>query len=830
MLFSGKKGYRLVAIVVFLSIIFSTFASGAKYNAVVWVSPSKSVEMSHAQYNISVNNYGSTHSVVALYAHLAGLVPTQVISVSDWDGALDNTTSRAWWENGTISNNVFAALFQFSGIAPNVASNTSLNLTITTIYHNGHSQTHVFPITIFNDASGPELSDSTLSDGTIIVEDTTITAGVNATDPETGVTSVIFSHGLCGEAMSDVTLAANSSRYSASVNLSGYASGASVCYSFTATSGGGATTTLEGTLHIDGEEPVVTPTSPTEVANSATPFTFSVTDDASPSMSCEVLVDGAVIGNVTVANGASVSVDGQPADAGMHVWKARCTDAVNRTGESSETSYLLDLRAPDISVYGIAGVLGPISPIGILVTDDDEVGSVSYSINGGASIDGSASMEIDTTDFNDGLNTLTVVATDAAGNTNTESYSVLVDKSAPNVALSGPLTTTDIHASFLFTVVDTYDDTLDCTLFVEGVPVAIGEAANGSENTILYNHSLLGIASWRIDCDDDGSNTGSSETWTVNFVDESGPDIAITSAEYYMRGSEFSAQAVVTDISPVDSVSATLIDPDGDEHTALVNVSGSTYSISYDISADAPIGIWTIRVLASDTRGNDNTVDSTVIVTNAYVFDLDVNPNPSSPNSSVTLIGTVRKDDGTTIPETQVKVWLPNGFAYLTNISDTGTFSHIFGVSDVEDDYIVRASVAEALTAFMHENTTSFTVRQPSSPVVGDGSGKRSRGRGSGSLGVESSSSIALVSALASPEALVTSPQLSPQEVGHIIADSASSTATDSEGADGLGVGSATSIFSLRETLGSKAIWTAIVILLTCGLVAWHPRTKKKKE
>lgn len=626
-------------------------------------------------------------------------------------------------------------------------------------------------------------------------------------------------------------LTANGSRYSAPVNLSGYADSAQVCFTFNATSGGGAQNTRNGTFLIDNAAPVVTAVAPRVVAASSSPFSFSASDDASSLLACDVLVDGNGIAFILVSNGSNVQIDGQPDTQGMHTWYTRCIDTVGHVGASENITYFLDLTDPQISVDGIAGVLGPRSPIMITVTDNDRVTSVEYSINDDNTLDGSASMEIDTSDFSDGMNTLTVTATDRAGNTNTKSFTVIVDKSAPVIALRSPLNTIDMHAAFQFTVTDVYDSALDCKLILDGSSVASAEATNGTINTIRYNSSTLGAHAWRIDCTDDGDTTGQSTTWTVSFIDQSGPEITLTAPAYQTRGKMIRAQAIIQDFSNVSSAAAAVIDADGADHATLVEKNGSMYTFTSDTAADDPDGEWIIRVHARDMLGNENTKDTVITITKAYVFTLAISPDPANPNETVTLTGIVKKDDGSEIPEPQAKIWLLNGFAKLVNVSESGSFWYAFNAPENDGTYAVRTSVTEELTAFIHEGNVSFAVAA-NEPATPDTAGNRRYGSTDPvHLGIVEASPLAA----GGPEINIEAPleeQAVQQEQGTVIPDAQNeldtSDAPDGQGARG--IGAATGLFSLRSAAGRKALWTVAVMLLTGSAILLIARKNDKKE
>lgn len=717
----------------------------ASTNAAFTLNPLEQYETTLQQYDLNVNNLGSSDVITQLTATVEQGTIVGAVSYGGWKSSINNTNntnSTLRWYDGTVETNVVSALFQFLMRAGRVSEDTSGIITLTTQDALGFSQREDFPWTIRNDGTGPIFAVETPLDGSIILEGAPpIPLSANASDNETGVQNVTFSWRNCtnttnatGAPSGMVTLAADGSRYSGNANFAAFTNEQRICFDYLAESNGGATSTYAGTITIDGLAPVVTLLTPADgtTMNSQTLFRFLPNDNLGAMLQCTLVVDGSDASTGSFPRQVAAEITAADAPEGSHTWMVRCADSVGLVGSSATRNYFLDRTPPTISVDRPQNaVLKEGTPITIITDDNYKLVSTLITINGNTTNSTNRTI-ITTNGLAEGQHDILIQATDAAGNAASLTYTYFIDKTAPVLTLFGPSEggTTDVFASFAFTAIDQYDPIVDCIIRANGITVAAVNTTNQTQNV---SASLSpGIYLWQLECVDDAENTANTEIRSLRVIDTSGPAIALTPIPQIVRGTSIPVAAEITDFSGVASASGELTDAAGTTTPVTLSVSGSTYTATIPTTIASPVGTYTLTVQAIDTNGYSSVRSIEFPVTYAYTLALFLDPQSTTPGSAVQVSGTLRSDDGALIDAYPVTLTLPAGNT-STNTSN-GTFAMVFPAPS-DGSYTIRASTV-APNGIEFSATAILSVATPSSD---SGNGGGGGGGGGGRTGFGSS-------------------------------------------------------------------------------------------
>jgi hypothetical protein len=310
----------------------------------------------------------------------------------------------------------------------------------------------------------------------------------------------------------------------------------------------------------DTTPPVVTV--PANVTTAATsPAGAAVSYGAA---SASDLVDGAITPTCSPVSGGNFGV-------GPTLVTCTATDAAGNTGSASftvtVTSYV-DATPPVVTV-----------PANMTVEATSAAGAVAtFSASATDDIDGPLTPTCTPASgsvFVLGATTVTCSATDAAGNTGSDSFTVtVVDTTPPDVTVPSDITeeaTGPAGAKVTYTA--SADDIVDGAV-----------AVHCSRNSGADFH--LGITSVTCDATDDAGNTGSA-SFDVTVADTTPPDIAVP-ADVRVPASGPNGAVVTFDVAAVDLV-------DGDVPPTCVPASGSLF----------PVGTTTVTCSATDAAGNN---------------------------------------------------------------------------------------------------------------------------------------------------------------------------------------------------------------------------------
>ncbi len=350
--------------------------------------------------------------------------------------------------------------------------------------------------------------------------------------------------------------------------------------------GNGSTQTR--TFSVDTAAPSLSITGgPTGATNDPRPsFTFSA--GAGATLECSLDTGTASFGACSSATGHQPAAD--LAD-GSYTFRVRATDAAGNSATQTR-SFSVDTVVPSLSITG-----GPNGPT------NDARPSFAFSAGAGSTLEcsidtGSASFgpcssatgHQPAADLADGSYTFRVRATDAAGNTTTQTRSFSVDTVAPSLSITdGPTgATTDPRPTFSFTAGS--GATLSCS-------IDTGTAGFGSCSGATTHQPTSDLAdaayTFRVRATD---AAGNATTQTRSFsVDTTAPSLSITGGPTGTTGNprptfDFSAEAGSTLECSIDTGTA-----------SFGTCSGAS---SHQPASDLANGSYTFRVRATDAAGN----------------------------------------------------------------------------------------------------------------------------------------------------------------------------------------------------------------------------------
>lgn len=430
---------------------------------------------------------------------------------------------------------------------------------------------------------------------------------------------------------------------------------------FFATDAVGNTGTAHATVTVqDTTAPTVSITNPPEgaiVSGSAVLIAAEAADAGSGVALVEFSIDGGPFSplafNGIIGKYEEPSWNTENLTEGPHTIDVRATDAAGNTGVASRVSVTVNNTGPII--ISLMASPDPFSPNGdgvnetttISATLDD--GDTSWTINITAS-DGSPVLSVSffgtpissTWDgkngagevMADGAYTITVEATDAAGNSSAASTAVTVDNTAPAVLIISPVDGSTVlgpAVAMLVAATDTNDPA--GTLTVE---MSIEDAGFAAPITLTFAGGLYGNH-WDTTAAADGPHTiyaraidaagNTSDAVQVSvMVDNTGPTITITSP---VAGSNVSGTISVT----------------ADATSDVAQVEFFVDGVSIGADATAPYAVsWDSTTVADGLRNVTATVTDTIGQTASDSVSVTVDNDANAP--TLALVKTVINDNG----------------------------------------------------------------------------------------------------------------------------------------------------------------------------------------
>ena len=327
-----------------------------------------------------------------------------------------------------------------------------------------------------------------------------------------------------------------------------------------ATDAAGNVGTSTVTFTIDKTPPTIAITGPTNltVTNLDVTLTYMVTD----AMDLTPAVTGPLNGTVF-------------SNEGPQTVTVTATDSAGNTAAASVT-FTIDKTPPTITITG---------PANNLVTNLDVplTYSVADALDPAPTVTGPASG----TDFTaEGSQTITITATDSAGNSATASVTFTIDKTAPAISIASPANSALTNGNVTLTY--TVTDALDATPSVTG-------PASGTVYTTDGPQTITLTAS---------DAAGNSATASVTFtIDRTPPAVTLTCPPELQFAETASCTVTATDTQGTPTVSW-LVTREG----ATV-AQGNGTAVTFTASA---AGTYTITVTTTDAAGNVRTESRTV--------------------------------------------------------------------------------------------------------------------------------------------------------------------------------------------------------------------------
>ncbi|MFD3284916.1 BapA/Bap/LapF family large adhesin [Alteromonas macleodii] len=439
--------------------------------------------------------------------------------------------------------------------------------------------------------------------------------------------------------------------------------------------------------------------------NNATPTISGTTNLPAGAIVTLTVVDSA--GN-TQTFAATVQTNGSfsanvpsPLAEGDYTVTATAQDAAGNQGSDSETGGSVDTTAPVIildplgtgndNTPTISGNTDLAAGSTVTITVTDSVGTVQTFT---ATVDGNGDFSADVPNpMADGNFDVTATATDAAGNTATDTVSGDINSAAPTLSLdplgSGNDTTptisgnTDVApgSTVTLTVTDSAGNTQTFSAIVQGdgsftadVPASLPEG----------DYSVTATAT-------DGAGNSASVTENGGNIDTTAPSITIDTQG--LGNDATPSISGTTDLNAGDTVSISVTDNAGNTQTFTATVQNDgTYSA--DVPADLAEGSFSVTVTATDDAGNSTTAidNNGVIDTAAPTITLDAQglTNDATP----TISGTTDLAAGNTV-SISVTDNQGNTQTFTATVQANGSFSADVPVDLAEGDYTVEVTATD---------------------------------------------------------------------------------------------------------------------------------------
>ncbi|QDG37652.1 Ig-like domain repeat protein [Alteromonas mediterranea] len=421
-------------------------------------------------------------------------------------------------------------------------------------------------------------------------------------------------------------------------------------------------------------------------------ITLTVTDSAgnTQTFAATVQTDGSFSANVPA-----------PLAEGDYTVTATAQDTAGNEGSDTENGGSVDTTAPLITLdpQGISNDNTPTisgstdliagSTVSITVTDStgsQQTFTATVDTNGDFSADVPAPVA-------DGNFDVTATATDAAGNTATDTISGEINSAAPSLSLdplaSGNDTTPTISgttdlapgSTVSITVTDSAGNTQSFNATVQpggsfsvDVPVALPEG----------DYTVTATAT-------DGAGNTATVTENGGSIDTTDPVLTIDA-----QGLTNDATPTIsgtTDLSPGDTVSISVTDSGGNTQTFTATVQGDgTYTA--DVPADLAEGAYSVSVSATDDAGNSATVADNNGNVDTAAPALTIDAQNITNDATPTISGTTDLAPGDTV-SISVTDSEGNTQSFTATVQAGGGYSADVPADLAEGDYLVEVTATD---------------------------------------------------------------------------------------------------------------------------------------
>jgi len=449
----------------------------------------------------------------------------------------------------------------------------------------------------------------------------------------------------------------------------------------------------------------------------ATP-TFSGTAEANSKV--RIYVDGALVDSTTADESGNWSKVSATLSQGNHSIKVTATDAAgNTSGYSSTSTFSVDTVAPSAPVVATPVNGSYVTTVTPTFSGTAEANSkVRIYIDGAlvdsTTADGSGNWSKVSASLSQGSHTIKVTATDAAGNTSSDSNTnaFTIDSVAP----ASPVVSTPANGSTVTTTTPMFSGTAEANskvrIYVDGVLVD-STTADGSGNWTKVSATLSqgshSIKATATDAAENTSGYSTTNTFTVDTVAPSAPvvvapangAVVATQTPTFSGTAEVNSKVrIYVDGGLVDSVTA-----DG---------SGNWSKVSASLTS----GSHTIKATSTDAAGN------TSGYSNINTFTVDVTapsaPVVSTPANGSAVATTTPTFSGTAEANSKVRIYVDGVLVDSTTADGSGNWSKV-STTLTQGSHAVKTTATDAAgntSAYSSTNTFTVDTVAPNAPVV----------------------------------------------------------------------------------------------------------------
>jgi hypothetical protein len=370
----------------------------------------------------------------------------------------------------------------------------------------------------------------------------------------------------------------------------------------------------------------------TPTATVSTPANGAYVNDSTPTITgtssmtlgtIRVTIDGVYVGSVTTAADGDWSyTPGSALSAGSHTYTVRPVYYGIAGAATGSRTLIVDTVAPTVAISGLTSptASGTSQTATITRSDNVAVTSQTCQLDSGAAT--ACTTSYATGALSAGSHTITVIANDAAGNSTTQTATIVVDQTAPTVAISGQSTPTASTASQTLTI------TAADNVALATVTCRVDSGANTSCIGGTYATGVLTAGSHTITViATDTVGNATTQTTTI-VVDQTAPTVTV-SGQTTPTNSTASQNLTITAADNVALATVTCR-VDSGANTSCI---GGTYA-----TGTLTAGSHTITVIATDTSGNQFTRTTTIVIdTTAPTLSISGQTSPTALSTSQNL-------------------------------------------------------------------------------------------------------------------------------------------------------------------------------------------------
>ena len=291
---------------------------------------------------------------------------------------------------------------------------------------------------------------------------------------------------------------------------------------------------------------MVYPENDSWISESSFDFAYYVDDVDDDLASCSLYVDGVYnqTNSTSLIEGGNNNFTISGLSEGAHNWSVSCTDSLSQTNSSQTWIFYVDTILPQINL--------------IYPSIDDSIGinDINFNFSVLDNLDSSliCNLTIDAVVEDEGFEAVNgsytnrtifdlsvgdhfwnVSCIDDAGNLNTsETRNFTIGDSNPVVNLVSPFNGIWVNTTnpILIYNVTENNDLVSCDLYIDGIynQTNSSDLINNGENNFTVSGLTQGIHNWSVNCTDDASLYGISQTWNF-YVDSILPQISLNLPE-----------------------------------------------------------------------------------------------------------------------------------------------------------------------------------------------------------------------------------------------------------------------------------------------------------